>query len=188
MAARPIVLASANPAKRRQLRWLLAGLPLAARLSPPRQVPETAPDLAGNAALKALAYSAEGLAIASDGGLEAPALAGAWDPLRTGRQGQSRLRQLAAGLADRRVRWGEAAAVAEHGRLLASWQACGTEGLLAPEPWPRPRDLWVWDIFLFPQAGKVWSELSPPERERLDLTWSRLKAEVQAFFRAWLEA
>src|SRR5690242_2442418 len=68
--ARHIVLATANAAKRAQLCWLLAGAPLEPREAPPLDVPETAPDLAGNAALKALAYSAAGLAIASDGGLE----------------------------------------------------------------------------------------------------------------------
>src|SRR5579862_1860696 len=110
---RQIVLATSNPAKREQLRWLLAGLPLSAVAVAPVEVPETASDLAGNARLKALAYSASGLAIASDGGLLLPALQGDWDPVLTQRQGQARLRELAAGLTDRRVVWSEAVAIAE---------------------------------------------------------------------------
>jgi len=183
--ARRIVLASSNPAKREQLRWLLDGLDLRPVSGPAVEVPEDAPDLAGNAALKALASSAEGLAIASDGGLEVPALAGLWDPLRTHRQGQARLRELAAGLADRRVAWAEAVAIAECGELLASWTCRGTEGLLAPEPWPEPRAFWVWDIFLFPALGKTWAQLTPEEREHVDLTWTSLRREVQAFFLHW---
>jgi len=142
-------------------------------------VPETAPDLAGNAALKALAYSNGGLAIASDGGLDVPGLAGVWDPKLTHRQGQARLRELAAGLADRRVRWLEAVALARDGQLLDTWTAAGTEGVLAPEPWPPPSEFWVWDIFFFPQLGKTWSELRAGEREAVDHTWLALKRAVQ---------
>lgn len=198
--ARQIVLATANPAKRAQLCWLLAGLPVEPRDAPPLDVPEIALDLAGNAALKALAYSAAGLAIASDGGLEllglpdpepgrpsgANGLAGdaalAWDPVLTRRLGQVRLREIAAGLADRRVRWSEAAAIAEGGRLLASWTESGTEGVLAPEPWPEPSNFWVWDIFEFPALGKSWARLTPAEREQVDHTWLALRRRVQAFF------
>ncbi|HVA23065.1 MAG TPA: non-canonical purine NTP pyrophosphatase [Chloroflexota bacterium] len=183
--APPIVLATSNAAKCRQLRWLLEGLPLEPVEADMREMPETAADLAGNAALKALACSSEGLAIASDGGLDVPALAGSWDPLLTHRQGQARLLELAARLEDRRVFWAEAVAVAERGQLLGTWTASGTEGVLAPEPWPPAAAFWVWDIFYFPSASKVWSALTPAEREVLDLTWNHLKAEVQAYFRCW---
>ncbi|HEX6513753.1 MAG TPA: non-canonical purine NTP pyrophosphatase [Chloroflexota bacterium] len=179
---RSIVLASSNPAKRAQLRWLLEGLsvdPIEPALG---EVSEDGSSLADNAAAKALAYSVDGLAIASDGGLEIPALP-QWDPLRTARQGPAGLRRVAADLLDRRVQWAEAVAIAERGRLLAGWTESGTEGLLAPEPWPEPRDFWVWDIFFFPSAGKVWSALTPAERARLDRTWHSLKADVHAFFR-----
>lgn len=179
--ARQIVLATANPAKRAQLRWLLAGLPLEPLDAPRLDVPETAADLAGNAALKALAYSAADLAIASDGGLELPA-APTWDPVLTHRQGQLRLREIAVGLANRRVRWSEAVAIAEGGRLLASWTESGTEGVLAPEPWPEPSGFWVWDIFEFPALGKTWTRLTHAERELVDHTWLALRRHVQAFF------
>lgn len=177
-----IVLATANAAKRAQLRWLLGGLPLRPLEAPPREVSETAADLAGNAALKALAYSSEGLTIGSDGGLVVPALAGRWDPLRTHRQGQARLRELVRGLTDRRVRWSEAVAIADRGHLLASWTASGTQGVLAPEPWPEPTEFWVWDVFLFPRLGKTWSEIDATERNEVDGTWLALRREVRAFF------
>jgi inosine/xanthosine triphosphate pyrophosphatase family protein len=150
---------------------------------PPRVIEETASDFAGNAALKALAYSAEGLAIASDGGLEVPALAGAWDPLLTHRQGQARLRELTAGLRNRQLRWAEAVALADKGQLLATWTASGTEGVLANEPWTESSEFWVWDIFVFPALGKPWSHLSPTERAVVDHTWLSLKQSVQAHLR-----
>ena len=177
--ARRIVLATSNPAKRQQLRWLLAGLPVEPVEAAAREVPETAPDLAGNASAKALAYAAHGLAIASDGGLEVPALSGRWSPLLTGRLGQAKLHELAQGLADRRVSWSEAVALADHGRLLAVWTESGTKGILAADPWPAPSDFWVWDIFLFPAVGKVWSALDAGERNALDPTWTRLRARVR---------
>ena len=160
----------------------MEGLDLEIVEPPPREVPETAADFAGNAALKAAAYSdalAGGLAIASDGGLEVPALAGRWDPLLTHRGGQARLRELAAGLDDRRVRWIEAVALAERGELLGAWTAFDTEGVLAPEPWPEPSGFWVWDIFLFPSLGKTWAQLSATERKAVDGTWLALKRAVQ---------
>lgn len=183
MSQSSIVLATGNPTKRKQLRWLLEGLPLQLDEGTPMVVPEEAADLAGNASAKALAYSADGLAIASDGGLEVPALGAAWQPLLTRRQGQQRLRQLTAGLMDRRARWSEAVALAERGQLLASWTESGTEGLLAPEPWPEPSDFWVWDIFVFPELGKSWAQLTDVERAAMDKTWMRLKRDVRAFFR-----
>ena len=177
-----ILLGTSNPAKEKQLRWLLEGLRLEPRAVEPLDVVEDSADIGDNAAIKALAYSAGGLAIASDGGLDVPALGASWQAARTRRQGQAGLRRLTAGLEDRRVRWIEAVAVAEHGRLLASWTGSGTQGVLVEEPWPEPANFWVWDIFLFPELDKTWAQLSPAQREAVDVTWMALKAHVQAFF------
>lgn len=181
--ARPIVLATSNPAKRAQLHWVLQGLPLNPVEVPVVDVPEESPSLAGNASAKALAYSRSGLAIASDGGLEVPALGDRWNPVFTQRQGQARLRELTADLRDRRIRWVEAVALAEGEQLLATWTCSGTEGVLEPEPWPQPADFWVWDIFVFPEIGRHWSQLTTAERERVDITWVQLRRRVQAFLR-----
>jgi inosine/xanthosine triphosphate pyrophosphatase family protein len=183
MANRSIILATSNPAKSEQLRWLMEGLPLLPVKPEPREVAEDSSDLARNAAAKALAYSGAELAIASDGGLEVPALGDAWRPALTRRQGQARLGELTGSLADRQVNWSEAVAIAEHGQLLASWTESGTRGFLAAEPWPAPSDFWVWDIFVFPELRKTWAQLAPTERAEVDHTWSRLKNHVQAFFR-----
>ncbi|SRR5581483_1249048 len=182
MPERTIVLGSGNAAKREQLRWLLEGLPLVALQPASIAVDETAEDLEGNARLKALAHSARGLAIASDGGLELPGAAGRWDPVLTQRMGQAGLRRVVSGIEKRTARWREAAAIADRGRLLVSWTESGTEGVLAPEPWPEPGDFWVWDIFVFPDLGKRWAHLTPAERLQVDVTWSRLKEHVRAFF------
>jgi XTP/dITP diphosphohydrolase len=78
-----LLLATTNPGKRRELRALLAGLPLSLVLPQERgivlQVEETGADYAANAALKARAYAqASGLwTLADDTGLEVEVLAGA---------------------------------------------------------------------------------------------------------------
>jgi hypothetical protein len=179
------VLASSNPSKRRQLAWLLEGLPLEPVEVATRPAEETARSFRGNAELKALAYGVEeGLAIASDGGLEVPALGDAWDPLRTRRLGQTTLRELTHELPERpSVRWREGVAIADGGVILASWEEAATQGVLKAEPWPAPTDHWVWDIFENSQVGKVWSDLTGDELDSWELTWTRLKAHVQAFFR-----
>jgi len=157
----------------------LEGLPFEPVERSLEHVEETAGTLVGNAELKARSASASGWAIASDGGLEVPALGPSWDPVLTRRQGQARLAELAAGLGDRRVSWREAICLARGGEVVASWERDGTRGVLAPLPWPPPGDLWVWDVFVFPQSGRRWSELDEAERVQLDLTWTTLRADVR---------
>src|SRR5436305_13496014 len=90
---RDLLLATTNPAKLVQLRGLVEGLPL--RVITPADLPgiapsieEDGPDFAANAAQKARGWSVAAggiLAVASDGGLETPALGERWTALRTRR-------------------------------------------------------------------------------------------------------
>ena len=90
----PLLLATTNPAKLVRLRWVVEGLPYATITPadlPPGQaatVPEDGASFAGNARQKAEAWSSAAggmLALASDGGLEVPALGERWQALRTRR-------------------------------------------------------------------------------------------------------
>lgn len=184
---RTIALASGNPLKRAQLRWLLRGLPLAP-YDPPAgavDVEENGGSFAENARLKALACASAtgGLAIASDGGLEVPGLAGRWDPLQTKRQGASLLQELLRETEDRTVLWREAVAVADNGRVVATWEGAPTTGLILTEPRGPAGALWVWRLFLFPAIGKAWAEASDEELEQQERTWRSLRAEAERFFR-----
>ncbi len=205
MSHRParILIATTNPAKQERLRWLLEGLGIALVSPGELRIAVDAPEEGGDhraiAERKALAWSkAAGIAaIASDGGLVIPALGERWDALRTGRFAgpgagdRARLdrllelmRPLAGG--QREAYWTEAAAVAEAGRVLASWQAESARGLIAPsyDPARIIPGFWAFSVWLLPQRGRTYAELSPAERDRLDDHWARLRERVRAFFGA----
>jgi XTP/dITP diphosphohydrolase len=199
---RELLLATTNPAKLARLRWVVEGLPCEVStpddfpgLSP--RVPEDGADFAANAAQKARAWSAaaEGmLALASDGGLDVPALGDRWVALRTRRNAgpaatnAGRIRHLLDLMRDlrgeeRRAYWHEALALARDGTLLQYWTASGDGGLIVEEPPPGPLDdaFWNESIRYYPAAGKLYRDLSAEETERLDLVWPRLREEVRAY-------
>ena len=199
-----LLLATTNPAKERELRRLVEGLPLA--LVAPRDVglsldvPEEEPTHQGNARAKAVAYSraAGTLSLASDGGLVIPALGDAWEGLRTHRfagdvgdlaKARELLRRMKSQTGEkRRIFWREALVVAEAGRVLASWEVEGSHGYLAEgvDPSRMAPGFWVAGIWLFPQLGKTYGELDEGERRLVDDHWTRLRPLVQEFLRGYL--
>ena len=199
-----IVLATTNPAKLERLRWLLQGLgltilpPIAAGDAP--AVVEDGATHQENAAKKAAAYSRRYTcaAIASDGGLVIPALGAAWDPVHT-----KRLERLAPADASdterielllrlmrpctgeaRTAWWEEALALANRGEIVRQWTAESPKGRIAQTYRPDLINpgFWAFSLWHIPEYGKSYVELSISERERLDDHWSRLKAQVQAYF------
>src|SRR5205823_6085003 len=131
---------------------------------------ETGRDFRENAELKARFWSARfgGLAVASDGGIAIPALGPDWDAIRTARAAGEgaddlhRARHL-LGLArdlvgeQRRAYWSEGLALAGDGRLVASWQADGTEALLVEQFDPsdlRP-GFWAASLCFLPSLGST---------------------------------
>ena len=138
-----ILLATRNPAKQRTLRWLLEGLPLDLKTDGELGLADETPAEEGssheeNARIKAEWYSeaAGTLAIASDGGMVIPALGNRWRSLFTHRfagddaNDEARLERLIDlmrpyGGDDRRAWWVEALAIADAGRIMASWQVEG---------------------------------------------------------------
>jgi inosine/xanthosine triphosphate pyrophosphatase family protein len=203
-----LLLASTNPAKLARLRWLVKGLPVTVQIPADFEphlhldLPEDGADFEENAAHKATGWSrAAGgmLTLSSDGGLRIPSLGAAWDELRTRRNSGAdadnptriaHLLSLMRGKTgeERRAYWHEAAALAQNGLVLATWQASGDGGLIVEhyEPSASDTDFWTEAVRYIPAAGKLYRDLGDAEAAKLDVTWSTLRAKVHAFFEeAW---
>ena len=207
--ARPVLLlATTNPAKQARLAWLVRGLPL--RLLTPAQagvhveIEEEGQTHRAIAEAKAIAWSSAvaGLALASDGGIDIPALGPRWEARLTRRAAgaaatdEQRARHLLAlmvGLTgeQRAAQWREAVARADRGRLLGSWEAAGREPMRIAEQADFrgvPAGFWVPSVLEFPRLGRRYSELTPAERERALDYWTRLRRPVRAALRQQLKA
>lgn len=194
-----ILLASGNRDKQAEFRRLLHGLPLvtvspaeAGFAGPPDEEGDTHEDIARD---KAARWSAEAsmLAIASDGGLVIPALGPRWESLYTHRfagpaaDNSERL----AGLLElmqpfrgeqRRATWVESVAIADRGRVLASWELHGGTGYLDEEqPDGQLPEFWVFSVWRFPQYKATYSELTDAQRESIDDHWGRLGRLVRRY-------
>lgn len=198
-----ILIATANPAKQQRIRWLLRGSGLAttlpnAALSWPR-VPEDEPSHAANARAKAVAWSraANGLAIASDGGLVIPALGDRWDARRTrrfagpnasdGNRTQALLRLMNSLHGEERAAWwSECVCLANRGRILHTWSADSPRGAIATsfDPAKAITGFWAFSLWVVPPYRRPYAELSPRQRARIDDHWARLRAQVRNYFAA----
>lgn len=204
-----ILLATSNVAKVARLRWLLEDLPLVActatdlGLEPP-VVEENGADFMANATRKAVAWSQGAphglLTLASDGGLEIPALGTAWIALRTRRNAgpdatdARRIQHLLDLMRDvpgpsRHTLWHEALALARDGCVLQAWSESGDGGeIVADVSSVSKRDdiFWTERVRFYPSAGKLYCELSPPELAAVHSVWPRLRQEVHRFLRSSL--
>ncbi|MDP6550385.1 MAG: non-canonical purine NTP pyrophosphatase, partial [Dehalococcoidia bacterium] len=193
-----------NPAKHHTLKWLLEGLPLSP-VTPGRLGLRAVPRERGDtheaiARAKAWDWSraASALAIASDGGLVLPALGAQWDSRRThwfaGPAADDA--QRVSGLLDlirpyrgaqREASWVEAVAIADRGKVLASWELRGATGVIAEDPGETAQatGFWAFSVWYFPQFGKTYNQLSLEEREALHDHWARLRGLVQDFFHGY---
>lgn len=210
MSDRRIIAATSNPAKLQELQRLTGELatvvPLSLNVNDPAWAEmddETGTTIEEIAASKATGWSRllaarglDSLTIASDGGLEIPALGAAWDPRRTRRfagegatdlERSERLLNLASGLSDdeRVISWREAVAIADQGRLLGVWSASGPPGRLArtlrADLLERAPGFWVpalWEVPAF--SFRRLAELTREERDRLGDHWSMLREPVHA--------
>ena len=139
------------------------------------------------------------LSISTDGGLVLPALGDRWESRYTHRfagpaaddeERVQRLLQLMQPFrgAERKASWTEALAIADQGRLLASWELKGGTGLIAdaPDDFAQVPGFWAFSLWYFPQFGKTYNRLSEEQRRSLDDHWSQLRELVQTFFRGHL--
>ena len=198
-----VLLASTNPAKIDRLRACLAGH--AFQFSEIDDLPRSAaPPESGEthrliAESKALAWARIGgcLAIASDGGMDIPALGPRWNSLFTRRAAgtdvtdQDRITHLltlmdrVAAPADRAATWREALTVAHPDGIVRTWETAGPTGLIRREPSQmRIEGFWLASLWHFERFNKAYTELSEDELEQIGDPWRRLAANVQA----WLSA
>ena len=199
MAHTPILLATGNRDKQAEFRRLLDALPFAP-VTPAEAGLSDVPDEKGDtheaiARDKAAQWSkaASMLAIASDGGLVVPALGPCWESRYTHRfagpaaDNGERLRRLLELMRpyhgeDRRASWVEALAIADRGRVLASWELSGAIGYLDEQPPAGPLpEFWVFSVWRFPQFGATYSQLTDAQRESIDDHWGRLRRLVSRF-------
>jgi len=173
-----ILLASSNAGKLREYGEMAAGSPVEVELLPDfKQLPvfeENAPTFAENAAGKALHYSkyTPEIVLADDSGLTVPVLGGA-PGVRSARYAgpsatdaeryEKLLREMSAHEGEkRRASFICVIALARSGRALGILSD-RADGVLATEP--RGAGGFGYDpIFLFPQLGRTFAELSPAEK------------------------
>lgn len=193
-----LVLATRNRAKSDQLRELLAGLDV--QLSDGASLPD-APDVEeeGGSHLaiaigKAVAWSRAlgALVVASDGGLNIPALGDGWSSLITRRgtgedvPDEERARRLLRRMRDlegerRACWWTEAVAVARSGELLGAWEANGLEGYIAHDfvpPSGGTNGFWVGGLWVTRDNTRRWA-LTADDTERLGDPWMSLREPLR---------
>jgi|SRR5215471_2421102 len=192
---RTLLIATTNPGKLREIRGILAGVPVElvsletfAGIEEPE---ETGATFAENARLKALYYAAKtGLAaVADDSGIEIDALGKApgvhsarWHGDHYPTKFAVIYRELAAqGLATSAARFVAHIALADHGRIL--FEGTGSvEGEIAPEP--RGTHGFGYDpIFFYPPYGCTLAEVEGAKKAAVS---HRGKAFRQ--LRDWLDA
>ena len=208
-ALTPVLLATGNRDKQQEFRRLLQGLPFQP-VSPDEVAPPAAigswrnfaPDETGDtheaiARDKAEQWSeaASMLVIASDGGLVIPALGPFWESRYTHRfagaaaddaQRLERLLELMRPLRgeERRASWAEALAIADRGRVLASWELLGGDGVIDErriETGPVP-EFWAFTVWRFPRFDKTYHYLTPAQRASINDHWERLHQLVRRYF------
>ena len=193
-----ILLGSTNPAKIERLRDCLEGRSfdfITVNELPPHEPPEeigsTHLEIAEAKAV-AWAQISGGLAIASDGGIDIPALGPNWDSLLTRRAAgedatdEDRIRHLLALMehlesdADREATWNEALAIASPSGIVQTWEVTGPTGVIQNEPsTKRIEGFWLAGLWYIPALGKVYTELSTDELRPARDPWLRLAADVQ---------
>ena len=195
-----ILLATGNAAKQAKLRWLIDDLGFEAVT--PRELgfdfdpPESGVTHQEVAESKALAWAdaAGCLAIASDGGIDIPALGPNWNSLYTRRAAGdvpddcARADHLVALMrgragAERDAFKREAVAVAQPGRLLGAWEAGGAIGRVVEsyDPAKITDGFWLPAVLWDTHFGKIVADLTPEESEQTENGWNALREVVRPF-------
>ncbi len=195
-----ILLGSTNPAKIERLRDCLEGRSfdfITVNELPPHEPPE---EIGGThieiAEAKAVAWAqiSGGLAIASDGGIDIPALGPNWDSLLTRRAAgleatdEGHIEHLLALMAhletdgERAVTRHEAIAIAAPGRLISSWETEGLKAVLRREPVEaRIEGFWLAPLLQIPQYDKPYTDLTPDELREIGAPWATLAEDIQTW-------
>ena len=195
-----ILLGSTNPAKIDRLRDCLEGWAfdfITVDNLPPYEPPEeTGGTHLEIAEEKAVAWAkiSGGLAIASDGGIDIPALGPNWDSLLTRRAAgedatdEDRIRHLLVLMEhldsdeEREATWREALAIALPSGIVQTWEVEGPTGVIRNEPSSKSIEgFWLAGLWYLPAFGKTYTELSIEELRPARDPWLRLAADVQGW-------
>ncbi|MCY4576105.1 MAG: hypothetical protein OXC55_05860 [Chloroflexi bacterium] len=195
-----ILLGSTNLAKIDRLRDCLEGWSFdftTVNELPPHEPPEEE----GNTHLeiaeaKAVAWAqiSGGLAIASDGGIDIPALGLNWDSLLTRRAAgehatdEDRITHLVQLMdhlqsdEEREATWKEAVTIATPNGVIQSWEVTGPTGIVRRQPSEsRIEGFWLASLWHFPDLGKTYTELTTAELHAIGDPWLNLKSQIQTW-------
>ena len=195
-----ILLGSTNVAKIDRLRDCLEGWSFdfitVNELSPhepPEEGGSTHLEIAESKAVAWAQINGE-LAIASDGGIDIPALGPNWDSLLTRRAAgenatdEDRIQHLLALMehldsdSEREATWKEAVTIAAPNGVIRSWEVTGPTGTVRRQrSESRIEGFWLASLWHFTGLGKTYTELSTEELRLARDPWLRLAADVQGW-------
>lgn len=191
-----IFLASENPHKQKKLKWILQKFFEQIEIpNKPLNIEEVGGSFEEIAKKKAVEVSKtyDGFVIATDAGMEIPNLKN-WNGLLTKRfvgkgsvsdfDRMDALLEMAKDLRDRRMSWLEAAAIARKGKIVFSVTVEGAKGILQTEYDRRKykKGIWLCSLWYFPTYRKNFFDLKPREVDFAEVSWFRLKREIEKFF------
>jgi len=189
-----ILLATDNPHKQEKLKWIVDGFFNQIDLpKKPLKIKEAGGTFEQIAKKKALWYGKnyDGFAIATDGGMEIPALGNSWNALLTKRfkkgsdfDRMNALLRLMEGKEDRRMQWKEAVAIAYSGRIVFSTTVEGAKGLLQTtyDRSKYKKGIWLCSLWYFPTYKKNYFDLRPRQVDFAEVSWLRIRRKVLDFF------
>lgn len=197
-----ILLATTNPHKVLKLSQIVRGYFIPVNLTDTdvsQELEEEGDSFKSIAQQKAVTFSRryDGYAIATDGGIDIPALGDGWNKLFTrrfiGREDATDIDRLDAILelmkdkraSDRKMIWREAAAIAHRGKLLFSLEVDGSKGIMQEsyDPQKYRPGIWLCSLWYYPNFEKNFFDLSPEELAKGEVSWSRLEQAVRKFLK-----
>lgn len=194
-----LILATTNPHKISKLLWIFG---LYFKTITPQsksiEINEIGDSFEEIACLKAVEVSKKykGLAVATDGGVLIPSLGANWNALLTRRflgfEGVTDFDRIEGLLdlmkdkkgQDRIIEWREALAIADNGEVIFSTEVKGDSGMVQEtyNPEQYKPGIWQCTITCYPQFNnKNFFELTDSEREYAEISWHRLKHQVESF-------
>ncbi len=195
-----ILLATGNPHKIKKLSHIVREYFTPTRLQDtnlPQDIVERGDTFEGIATEKAIVFSKRwgGYAIATDGGIDIPALGQRWNQLFTkrfiGRPDATDFDRLDAILelmkdkqgTDRQMVWREAVAIAHNGKRLFSLEVEGSKGIMQEtyDPKKYRSGIWLCSLWYYPDFRKNFFDLSDVELAKGEVSWTRLETAVREF-------
>lgn len=195
-----ILIATTNEYKKQKLTWIVERyfkkVHYLDDLDLNLVVNESGNSFKRNACIKAIEYSkhCRDFVISTDGGVLIPALGNTWNGLYTRRfagedvsdfERIKKLLEVAKPLkgAERKVVWKEAVAIGKAGKVLFSKEALGVAGILQEnfDPTKYIKGIWVCSLWFFPQYNKSFFDLTIKERQKVEVSWKKLKDATDQF-------